>query len=141
MRGLEDCQNNERLGTQQVKLRSNRRGVALPGWSFSCVQLKGITILKLYCIVNPSSSHLARAHAAYEPWGLVRSRSSFEATAEEWLRGLSLSWGPLKGINHRACYLTASQNHTLTVSYSHGPKLLRALCLASGTAEIRPGYD
>ena len=41
----------------------------------------------------------------------------------------------------RACNLTASQNHTLTVPYSHGPELLRVLCLASGTAEIRPGSD
>ena len=28
---FEDCQNNERLGTQQVELRGNRLGVALPG--------------------------------------------------------------------------------------------------------------
>ena len=41
----------------------------------------------------------------------------------------------------RACNLTAPQNHTRTVSYSHGLDLLRALCLASGTTEIRTGSD
>ena len=48
----EDCQNNERPSTQQVKLRGNRRGVALPGRRFSCLQLKGITVLPLHCIAK-----------------------------------------------------------------------------------------
>ena len=30
---------------------------------------------------------LTVSHAAYDPWGLVRTRSSSEATAEEWPRG------------------------------------------------------
>ena len=71
---------------------------------------------------------------------LVRSRSSFEATAEEWRFQDEASRAYSSKVS-RACSLTASQNHTLTVPYSHGPVLLRALCLASGTTEIRSGSD
>ena len=41
----------------------------------------------------------------------------------------------------RAFNLAAPQNHTLTVPYSHGAELLRALWLASGTTEISSGSD
>ena len=42
-----------RHGMQQVKLRGNRRGVALPKRSFSCGQLNGITALQSDITAKP----------------------------------------------------------------------------------------
>ena len=38
----------------------------------------------------------------------------------------------------RPCNLAASQNHTLTVPFSQGHELLRALCLASEAIKMTP---
>ena len=41
----------------------------------------------------------------------------------------------------RYCNLRECKTIPLTVPFSHGPELLRALRLASGTTEMRPGSD
>ena len=74
-----------RLGTQQARLRGNRQELAYK------IKLVMSTAQRYHDPVI--SQHrkdlfpLAVSHAAYEPRGLVRSRSSFEATAEDWLPG------------------------------------------------------
>ena len=67
---------------------------------------------------------------------MVRSRSSFEATAEEW-RFQDEARHEYSSKVSRPCNFPAPQNHRLTVSHSQGPELLRALCMASGTTEMR----
>ena len=68
-----------RYGAQQVKLRGNHRGVALPGWSLPCVAPLAITSLKSRSTEKPYRI----SNAAYWPCNLRRSRSSPEAIAEE----------------------------------------------------------
>ena len=89
--GFEDFQNNERgvfrartnltsreawyaagavrYGTQQDKLRGNRRGVALSGWSLSCVQPIGITTMLSHSTAKsyPSCFKFSRSRAFARP--------------------------------------------------------------------------
>ena len=63
--------------------------------------------------------------------------------------GKALRQPPRSGFQYEACHeyssmesricdRKASQNNTPSVPHSQGPELLRALCLANGTTEMRP---
>eukprot|EP00614_Pseudopedinella_elastica_P004305 CAMPEP_0172596294 /NCGR_PEP_ID=MMETSP1068-20121228/16067_1 /TAXON_ID=35684 /ORGANISM="Pseudopedinella elastica, Strain CCMP716" /LENGTH=129 /DNA_ID=CAMNT_0013395253 /DNA_START=385 /DNA_END=772 /DNA_ORIENTATION=- len=50
--GFKDDASVNEFGEHQAKLRVNRRGVALPGWSLSCVQLRGPELLRGLCLAS-----------------------------------------------------------------------------------------